>query len=117
VVAGSDPAPPCNPANVTPLATHRPAPSRSPIAVLAIALLGFSFAGPLVRLSHDPPLTIAVWRLGLSLLLTAPFFIVARGWRQWAHLSRRDGLVAIGAALVLALQYYPGSTKYPRLPR
>lgn len=106
VVAGPDPAPPCNPTDVAPLTTHRPALSRSPIAVLAIALLGFSFAGPLVRLSHDPPLAIAVWRLGLSLLLMAPFFVVSRGWRQWVRLSQHDGLVALGAGTALALHFW-----------
>ena len=41
--------------------------------MLAIALLGIAVAAPMIRLSHDPPLSIAVWRLGFSLLVILPF--------------------------------------------
>jgi hypothetical protein len=47
--------------------------ARSPIVILTIALLGISVAAPLIRVSHDPPLAIAVWRLGFSLLVIIPF--------------------------------------------
>lgn len=59
-----------------------------------------------MRLSHDAALTIAVWRLGLSLLLIAPLFGAARGWRQWARLSRLDMSVALGAGALLALHFW-----------
>jgi hypothetical protein len=37
--------------------------------VLVLALIGISFAGPLVRLSHAHPLAIAIWRLGFALVV------------------------------------------------
>lgn len=48
-------------------------PHRDPRApaVLALALLGVSLSGPLVRLSHAHPLAIAAWRLGFSLVVIA----------------------------------------------
>jgi drug/metabolite transporter (DMT)-like permease len=79
---------------------------RSPLAVLAIALLGIAIAAPMIRLSHDPPLTIAVWRLGFSLFVIFPFLASDRGWRQWSRLSRNDVVVAIVAGVMLALHFW-----------
>lgn len=83
---------------------------RSPAAVLTLALIGISFAGPLIRLSHAAPLVIAVWRLGLSLLVIAPLVIPSRGWRQWSRPSLRDRFVGIGAGVVLALHFWAWNT-------
>lgn len=77
-----------------------------PAAVLAIALLGISFAAPLVRLSAAHPLAIAIWRLGFSLVLVAVALVVTGGWRQWRALRRRDGLAAMAAGVMLALHFY-----------
>jgi drug/metabolite transporter (DMT)-like permease len=88
-----------------PRSTWHPKP-RSPILVLAIALLGIAVAAPLIRLSHDPPLTIAVWRLGFSLLIIVPFLIRSRGWRQWPALTRDDVMIAIAAGVFLALHFW-----------
>jgi drug/metabolite transporter (DMT)-like permease len=88
---------------------HRPN-VRSPIVVLAIALLGISIAAPLIRFSHDPPLTIAVWRLGFSLIVIVPLLAKMRGWRQWARLTRRDLLVALAAGVLLALHFWSWNT-------
>ena len=52
--------------------THPTTDRRAPV-VLALALLGVSFSGPLVRLSHAHPIAIATWRLAFSLL----FIVVA----------------------------------------
>src|SRR5688500_507525 len=48
-----------------------PSPRISPYWVLGIALLGISFAGPLVKLSRADPIAIAVWRLGFALCIVA----------------------------------------------
>jgi drug/metabolite transporter (DMT)-like permease len=80
--------------------------SRSPILVLAVALIGISVAAPMIRISHDPPLTIAVWRLGFSLLLVIPFLASSRGWRQWQVLTRHDFLIAAAAGVFLALHFW-----------
>ena len=74
--------------------------------MLAIALLGIAVAAPLIRISHDPPLTIAVWRLGFSLLIIAPFLASSRGWRQWRTLTRHDVLIAVAAGVFLALHFW-----------
>jgi drug/metabolite transporter (DMT)-like permease len=80
--------------------------SRSPILVLAVALAGIAVAAPMIRISHDPPLTIAVWRLGFSLLLITPCFTSSRGWRQWLALTRHDGLIAVVAGVLLAIHFW-----------
>ena len=54
---------------------------RAPL-VLTLALLGVSFSGPLVRLSHANPLAIAAWRLGFSLVVIAVALLLTGEWRQ-----------------------------------
>jgi drug/metabolite transporter (DMT)-like permease len=80
--------------------------SPSPVWVLALALLGISFAGPLVRLSAADPLAIAVWRLGFSLIIVAVFLIATGEWRQWRSLSRADAAIAALAGAALALHFW-----------
>ena len=80
--------------------------SRSPFWVLAAALLGISFAGPLVRLSAADPLAIAVWRLGFSLIIVAAFLIATGEWRQWRSLTARDAAIATLAGVALALHFW-----------
>jgi drug/metabolite transporter (DMT)-like permease len=79
---------------------------QSPAVVLAVALLGISVAAPLIRLSHDPPLAVAVWRLGFSLVVIAPLLARMRGWKQWARLTRQDRLVAVATGVLLALHFW-----------
>lgn len=74
--------------------------------VLALALIGISFAGPLVRLSHAHPLAIAIWRLGFSLIIIAIALVVTGSWRQWQRLDRSKTLVAVGAGAMLALHFW-----------
>ncbi|MEO6878599.1 MAG: DMT family transporter, partial [Gemmatimonadaceae bacterium] len=74
--------------------------------VLVLALIGISFAGPLVRLSHAHPLAIAIWRLGLSLVIIAVALIATGSWRQWRQLDRKAVLVAVGAGAMLAVHFW-----------
>jgi len=74
--------------------------------VLALALIGISYAGPLVRLSHAHPLAIAIWRLGFSLIIIAIALVVTGSWRQWQRLDRSRTLVALGAGAMLALHFW-----------
>jgi drug/metabolite transporter (DMT)-like permease len=74
--------------------------------VLCLALIGISFAGPLVRLSHAHPLAIAIWRLGFSLVIIAIALIATGSWRQWRRLDRRGLLVAVGAGTMLAFHFW-----------
>jgi drug/metabolite transporter (DMT)-like permease len=79
---------------------------RSPGWVLALALLGISFAGPLVKLSAAHPLAIAVWRLGFSLVIVAGFLLATGEWRQWRSLTIRDAAFAATAGVALALHFW-----------
>ncbi|HUQ19585.1 MAG TPA: DMT family transporter [Gemmatimonadaceae bacterium] len=79
--------------------------ARSPGLVLALAIVGISFAGPLVKLSAADPIAIAVWRLGFSLIIVAGFLIATGEWRQWRNVSVRDGLLAIVAGVALAFHF------------
>ena len=83
-----------------------PGARRSPLAVLALSLLGISFAAPLVRLSANSGLVVAVGRLGVSVLVVAAMVLATGGWRQWRRLSRGDLLLALGAGAMLALHFW-----------
>ncbi len=74
--------------------------------VLCLALIGISFAGPLVRLSHADPLAIAIWRIGFSLIIIAIALIVSGSWRQWSRLDRRGVALACGAGAMLAIHFW-----------
>jgi len=77
-----------------------------PILVLALAILGISFSGPLVRLSAADPLVIAIWRVGLSLVIIAIALVLTGEWRQWRALGRRDVAIALGAGTMLAIHFW-----------
>ncbi|MDQ2666068.1 MAG: DMT family transporter [Gemmatimonadota bacterium] len=74
--------------------------------VLAAALLGVSLSGPLVRLSHSPPLVIAAWRLAFSLVIIAIALVATGEWRQWRRLTRRELGLAGAAGGMLALHFW-----------
>jgi drug/metabolite transporter (DMT)-like permease len=74
--------------------------------VLCLALIGISFAGPLVRLSHAHPLTIAIWRLGFTLIIIAVALLTTGSWRQWKRLDRSGVLLAAGAGVMLAVHFW-----------
>lgn len=80
--------------------------SRKPYWVLALALLGVSFAGPLVRLSSADPVVIAVWRLGFSLLIVGAFLLATREWRDWQRIAPRELLLAALGGVSLALHFW-----------
>jgi drug/metabolite transporter (DMT)-like permease len=82
--------------------------SRDPRApyVLALALLGVSASGPLVRLSAAHPLAIATWRLGFSLIVIAIALAVTGEWRQWRRITRHELGIAVGAGAMLALHFW-----------
>jgi drug/metabolite transporter (DMT)-like permease len=74
--------------------------------VLALALLGISTAGPLVRLSAAHPVAIAAWRVGFSLVVIAAALALTGGWRQWRRLDRPSLGLAVGAGVMLALHFW-----------
>jgi len=80
--------------------------STKPYWVLALALLGISFAGPLVRLSAADPVAIAVWRLGFSLLIVAAFLVGTGEWRDWKRITWRELALAGAGGVSLALHFW-----------
>jgi drug/metabolite transporter (DMT)-like permease len=84
----------------------RQRPALSPGLVLTLALLGISFAGPLVRLSNADPLAIAAWRLGFSLIIVAALLVFSGQWREWARADRATLLLSMVAGIFLALHFW-----------
>ena len=74
--------------------------------MLALALIGVSFSGPLVRLSQAHPLAIAAWRLGFSLIVVAAALLLTGEWRQWRRITRRELSIAVTAGALLALHFW-----------
>ncbi|HMC55840.1 MAG TPA: DMT family transporter [Gemmatimonadaceae bacterium] len=79
-------------------------------AVLVIAVLGTSTSGPLVRLSDSAPVSIAAWRLILSLAVIAFPLAVGGSWRQWRRLDGRALGLALLAGVMLALHFWSWMT-------
>lgn len=78
----------------------------SPGWILAAALLGISFAGPLVRLSNADPLAIAAWRLCFSLVIVGIALAWTGEWRQWSRLTAADSGLALVSGTALALHFW-----------
>ncbi len=78
----------------------------SPALVLGLALLGISFAGPLVKLSGSEPLAIAAWRLFFSLIVVGGFLAASGEWREWTRTSRADMGMSVLAGVLLALHFW-----------
>jgi drug/metabolite transporter (DMT)-like permease len=94
------------------MSEHAPARATDPRAtlVLALALLGVSLSGPLVRLSHAHPLAIASWRLAFSLAVIAVALLVTGEWREWRQLTWRESAIGAGAGGMLALHFWSWNT-------
>ncbi len=78
----------------------------APGAVLFVAVLAVSWAGPLVRFTTAPALAISAWRLILSVVLLA-LIVGARGrTHEIRALSRRDRLLAVLGGACLAAHFW-----------
>lgn len=74
--------------------------------MLGLSLLGISFAGPLVKLSHSEPLAIAAWRLFFSLLVVLGFLLWTGEWKEWRRAAPADLVLAGLAGIFLALHFW-----------
>jgi drug/metabolite transporter (DMT)-like permease len=90
--------------------SHAPPRRGAALLVLGLAMIGISFAAPLIRYSTAHPLVIALWRLVFSLAIIAVFLLPRRGWRQWRELDRRGIALALGAGVMLALHFWSWNT-------
>ncbi len=91
--------------------TPTPPPSESPpippALALGVAIVAFSWAGPLVRFTDAPALAVALWRLLFSVAFLALVVTLRReGWRPLARLSGRDWFLAAGAGILLAFHFW-----------
>lgn len=90
----------------SPLTSPATAPRTSPLLVLALSVVGISFAAPLIRLSGADPLVIATWRLGFSMIIVAAALVLGGGWREWRRLATREYVWAFGAGIMLAIHFW-----------
>ncbi|MDQ2768644.1 MAG: DMT family transporter [Gemmatimonadota bacterium] len=80
--------------------------NRAIFGVLALSVIGISFAAPLIRLSHAHAVVIATWRLFFALIIVGIALATTGGWRQWRTLDRTGLLLAAGAGVLLALHFW-----------
>jgi drug/metabolite transporter (DMT)-like permease len=80
--------------------------NRVVLGVLALSVIGISFAGPLIRLSHAHAVVIATWRLFFSLIIVGVALLATGSWRQWRTLDRAGLALASGAGVLLALHFW-----------
>ncbi len=84
------------------------APRINPHIIIAIGVLGTSFAAIFVRWSSSVllyPILLAFYRLFFSVLILVPIFLYMRGWRQLRTLRIKNVLVIIGAGIALAFHF------------
>ncbi|MBC8086525.1 MAG: DMT family transporter [Phycisphaerae bacterium] len=91
-------------------ATPERKPATSPLLVLTLSVVGFSFAAPLIRLSASAPLVIAAWRMAFTLVVVGVALVVTGGWRKWALLGRTEFLLAAAGGVMLALHFWSWNT-------
>lgn len=80
--------------------------SSKPYWVLALALLGIAFAGPLVRLSTADPVAIGVWRMAFSLLIVGGFLVATGQWRDWRRITPGELALAAVGGISLGLHFW-----------
>ena len=80
-------------------------PPISPKLALFISIVAVSTASILIRMSSAPPLIIAFYRMLLSTLLLAPFFMRSNGITRVRELGRRGVLNLMGVGVVLAIHF------------
>jgi len=78
-------------------------PGFSPNLAILVSILAVSTASILIRLSEAPPITIAAYRMVLSTLILAPFYVRGGGLGRLRDMDgrRRLSLVAIGVVLAV----------------
>ncbi len=76
-----------------------------PVVVMLVAVVAMSWAAPLIRLAHAPPLAVAAWRLVFATLLLAPAWATSASAREWGEARARARWVAVAAGVLLALHF------------
>ncbi len=90
--------------------SHGPAsasPPLPPVLVLAVAVVAFSWAGPLVRFTDAAALAVSAWRLLFSVaFLAAVLALRPDSRRALAALGARELRLALAAGTFLALHFW-----------
>jgi drug/metabolite transporter (DMT)-like permease len=81
-------------------------PAIPPALVLVCAVLGISWAAPLIRLSDAPPLVIAAWRLVIAEAVLVAYLLWRREWVAWRTLTTTQHGVALSAGVLLAVHFW-----------
>lgn len=79
-------------------------PAINPHLAVVLSVIAVSFGSIFIKAADAPPLIVAVYRLGFTVLLLAPAAL-ATGWQELRTMSRRDYSLACGAGLLLALHF------------
>jgi len=79
-------------------------PAINPHLAVVLSVLAVSFGSIFIKAADAPPLIVAVYRLGFTVLLLAPVTLVT-SWQELRTMRRRDFLLACGAGLLLALHF------------
>ncbi len=79
-------------------------PPFNPILAVILGVFAVSFGAIFIKAAEAPPLIIALYRLGFTVLLLAPVTL-ATGWRELRAMERRDLALACAAGVMLALHF------------
>ncbi len=82
-----------------------PRPAVPPALVIALAVIGISWAAILVRWSDVSAYVLAFWRLGLSLVVIAAALTMDRGWSRLLDVRRSDAALLALAGVLLAYHF------------
>jgi len=76
-----------------------------PNLAMLISIAAVSTASILIRLSGAPPLTLATYRMVLSTLMLAPFYVRGGGMRRLVEMDQGQRLSLAGVGVVLAVHF------------
>jgi drug/metabolite transporter (DMT)-like permease len=89
---------------LTPTASRPPVP---PVIALAVAVVAFSWAGPLIRFTSAPALAVSLWRLLLAVAVLVVVVSLRReGWKPLRALPIRAWGLGVSAGVLLALHFW-----------
>ncbi|MCL6638816.1 MAG: DMT family transporter [Firmicutes bacterium] len=80
-------------------------PLLNPYLAVLLGVMAVSFASVFTKLATAPPLVIAFYRLGITVLLLSPLALNSRGRNELRGVRRRDLLLAAVAGAFLALHF------------
>jgi len=80
-------------------------PGFPPNLAILVSIAAVSTASILIRLSEAPPLTLATYRMVLSTLMLAPFYLRGGGVRRFRELDAGRWLSLVAVGVVLAVHF------------